>query len=259
MTDSTELMRINRFFTDQGLGSRREADRAIANGRVRINGRVAQLGDQVSRSDKVSLDGKLIVVARKRPVIIAYHKPMGIECTTDTTVKDNIIDAVKYEQRVFPIGRLDKDSEGLILLTNLGDVVNKILRSENRHEKEYLVHTHTPVTDQALKAMRQGMMLEDGPTKPCKVARLGAHSFSIILIEGRNRQIRRMVQHCGLVVTRLKRMRIMNIELAALPRGQWRTLGPTETKGLMEQLIPSNTDPVAKNKKPSVPRQQATH
>ena len=248
MQNASDSIRINRFFTDQGLGSRREADRAISSGRVRINGRIAKLGDQVSRGDKVSLDGKFISVARKRPVVIAFHKPIGIECTTDLAVKDNIINAVKYDQRIFPIGRLDKDSEGLILLTNLGEVVNKILRSENRHEKEYVVNTDLPVTDQAINAMRQGVKLEDGLTKPCKVSRLGAHCFSITLTEGRNRQIRRMAQHCGLIVTRLKRLRIMNIELGELPKGQWRSLGPKDLENLLQDLGDSQSEPGKKNK-----------
>ncbi len=228
--------RINRYFTENGYMSRREADRAIEGGKVKINGQIAKLGDRVNPGDRVMIHGKLIQTGVKRPVILAYHKPVGIECTTDQNIKGNIVDAVGYTERVFNIGRLDKMSEGLILMTNLGDIVNKILRSKYDHEKEYIVYTNDAITDGQIAKLRSGVQLDEGTTLPCRISRVNARCFRIILTEGKNRQIRRMVEDIGLQVNRLKRVRIMHITLGDLPRGKWRKLSPAETKQLMTQI-----------------------
>jgi 23S rRNA pseudouridine2604 synthase len=229
-------MRINRFFTDNGVMSRRAADRAVEEGRVRINGKTAILGDQVSPGDKVLLDGRPVGQASKKPIIIAFNKPVGVECTSDERVKNNVIRAVNHPERVFHIGRLDKDSEGLILLTNMGDIVNRILRARYFHEKEYVVETNGPLDRAVLRALSSGVELEDGPTRPCIVERLAPKMLRIVLTEGRNRQIRRMIAHVGFDVVRLRRIRIMNIELGDLPTGRWRDLDPRETEQLMSML-----------------------
>ena len=235
-SDSLTGIRINRYFTENGYMSRREADRAIEGGKVKINGQIAKLGDRVNPGDRVMIHGKLIQTGVKRPVILAYHKPVGIECTTDQNIKGNIIDAVGYTERVFNIGRLDKMSEGLILLTNIGDIVNKILRSKFDHEKEYVVYTNDAITDAQITKLRSGVRLEEGTTLPCRITRVNARCIRMILTEGKNRQIRRMVEDIGLQVNRLKRVRIMHITLGDLPRGKWRKLSPAETKQLMTQI-----------------------
>lgn len=234
--DTSDGIRINRFFTENGQMSRREADRAIEEGQVKINGQIAKLGNKVVPGDKVMFKGRIIQTGNKRPVILAYHKPVGIECTSDVNAKDNIIDAVGYHERVFHIGRLDKMSEGLILLTNLGDIVNKILRSKFENEKEYIVFTNEAITDFHLTKLRAGVQLEDAKTLPCRISRVNARCIKMILTEGKNRQIRRMVETVGLKVNRLKRMRVMHIELGDLPRGKWRKLTAAETKFLMEKI-----------------------
>lgn len=216
--------------------SRRAADTAISDGRVSINGRVAVLGDKVSLDDDIALDGKTVRIGRKNPVIIAYHKPPGIECTSDRRVPENIIDAVNYPERVFHIGRLDKFSEGLILLTNLGDIVNKILRSRFFHEKEYIVDVNEPISDRAIERLAKGIRLEDGPTRPCDVTRLGPKRIRMILTEGRNRQIRRMIQYFDLRVSKLKRIRVINIKLGNLPSGKWRKLTKDEYDELLRLI-----------------------
>jgi 23S rRNA pseudouridine2604 synthase len=229
-------MRINRFFTEHGVCSRRAADKHVEAGRVRINGVVAKHGDTVSEGDRVSLDGKLVAVPEKRPVVLAYHKPPGIECTSDKRVPENIIDAVGYHERIFHIGRLDKFSEGLILLTNRGELVNQILRARGRHEKEYLVEVDVPISEQSLRNMRSGIVIQGRRTLPCRVQRLGARSFRMVLTEGRNRQIRRMCEAEGLRVKRLLRVRVMNIELGSLRPGRWRRLRDDEL-ALLERRI----------------------
>ncbi|MFA6033551.1 MAG: pseudouridine synthase [Myxococcota bacterium] len=229
-------MRINRFFTDNGVMSRRAADRAVEEGRVTINDRVAVLGDQVEPGDRVTLDGQPVGEAPKKTIIIAYNKPVGIECTSDERVKDNIITAVNYPERVFHIGRLDKFSDGLILLTNMGDIVNKILRARFYHEKEYIVETNGPLNAGIINALASGVELDDGPTRPCVVERLASRRLRMVLTEGRNRQIRRMIEHVGLRVSRLRRIRIMNIHLGKLPVGKWRNLDAKETAQLMSLL-----------------------
>ncbi len=225
-------MRLNKYISETGVCSRREADKWIEAGRVTLNGQPASLGTQVAVGDEVRVDGEAIGL-KKKQVYIALNKPVGIICTTETHVADNVIDLVGYPERIFPVGRLDRDSEGLILLTNNGDIVNEILRSENNHEKEYLVTVDRPITDLSLRMMADGVKIMGEVTKPSKVARLNAQSFRIILTQGLNRQIRRMCSALGYKAQRLQRVRIMNIQLGGLQPGQWRHLTPAELKGLM--------------------------
>ena len=230
-------MRINRYFTDRGICSRREADRWVEAGRVTINGRVAQHGDQIEDGDAVAVDGRVVGEVEKTPVILAYNKPIGVECTSDPAVENNIIRAVGYPERVFHIGRLDQMSEGLILLTNIGDIVNRILRRRYGHEKEYQVMLDRSIPDRDLRTLSRGVELEDGVTGPCRVERLsGGRRIRMVLTEGRNRQIRRMTEALGYRVVRLRRVRIMNIELGELPRGRWRLLTAAEQRELLLQL-----------------------
>ncbi len=229
-------MRLNRFFTDQGICSRREADKWISQGRIQINGRVAQLGEQVTESDIIFLDGKKLEPPVKTPVILAYNKAPGIECTSDPTVEHNIIKAVNYPERIFHVGRLDMMSEGLILLTNMGDIVNKVLRRRYGHEKEYVVVLNEVISDAQIRQLSEGIELDDGWTSPCKVYRLGGQRIGIILTEGRNRQIRRMAEALGFRVVRLKRIRVMNILLGDLKRGQYRVLKGAEYNELIASL-----------------------
>ena len=225
-------MRLNKYISETGVCSRREADKWIEAGRVTLNGQPASLGTQVAEGDEVRVDGDSIG-AKKKQVYIALNKPVGIICTTEAHIEDNIIDHVGYPERIFPVGRLDRDSEGLILLTNNGDIVNEILRSENNHEKEYLVTVDRPITDLSLRMMADGVKIMGEVTKPSKVARLNAQSFRIILTQGINRQIRRMCSALGYKAQRLQRVRIMNIQLGNLQPGQWRHLTPAEIAGLM--------------------------
>jgi 23S rRNA pseudouridine2604 synthase len=231
-------MRINKFFTENGICSRREADRLIQEGRVTLNQQVAKLGDQVVEGDLIYLDGKLIEVKKKTPIVIAYNKPVGVECTSDSRVPNNIIDAVRYPERLVHIGRLDVMSEGLILLTNMGDIVNPILRRKYHHEKEYLVQFNEQLSPRILKAFREGVDLGDaeGPTLPCRASRIGKNRASLVLTEGRNRQIRRMAEAVGLKVIKLKRVRIMHIELGDLKIDTWRALTKPELEKLMTTL-----------------------
>jgi 23S rRNA pseudouridine2604 synthase len=230
-------MRVNRYFTDRGICSRREADRWVEAGRVTINGVLATHGDQVEDGDVVAVDGADLAEKKKRPVILAYHKPVGIECTADPRVEHNIIAAVNYPERVFHVGRLDLMSEGLILLTNIGDIVNLILRRRYGHEKEYLITLDGPIHEHDLRALSEGIVLEDGRTGPCQVSRLGGRRrIRMVLTEGRNRQIRRMVEALGFRVVRLTRVRIMDIELGDLPCGRWRELTRAETQQLTRLL-----------------------
>jgi 23S rRNA pseudouridine2604 synthase len=225
-------VRLNKFISETGVCSRREADKWIEAGRVTCNGAPAALGTKVAAGDEIRVDGALIGV-KKRPIYIALHKPVGITCTTESHIEDNIIDLVGHAERIFPIGRLDKDSEGLILLTNNGDIVNEILRSENNHEKEYVVTVDRPITDLALSMMAGGVKIMGAVTKPCKVARIEADTFRIILTQGLNRQIRRMCSALGYKARRLKRVRVSNIELGALAPGHWRDLSASEVAGLL--------------------------
>ncbi|WP_059171695.1 23S rRNA pseudouridine(2604) synthase RluF [Bacillus sp. FJAT-27445] len=228
-------MRLNKFISDSGKTSRRGADKLIADGRVTINGKVAKIGSQVNPGDDVRVSGDQIRVARDN-VYIALNKPVGITSTTEKNVKGNIVDLVNHPLRIFNIGRLDKDSEGLILLTNDGDIVNEILRAENRHEKEYIVSVDKPITPEFLKKMSEGVKILGTKTLPCKVEQLSKYDFNIILTQGLNRQIRRMCEALGYEVYRLQRIRIMNIELGSLPIGQWRDLTKKEKKRLFSDL-----------------------
>jgi 23S rRNA pseudouridine2604 synthase len=225
-------VRLNKYISETGLCSRREADARIEAGRVTINGAVATLGMQVTAGDVVCVDGKP-VAGEQQHVYLALNKPVGIISTTERHVAGNILDLVNYSERIFPIGRLDKDSEGLILLTNNGDIVNEILRSENEHEKEYVVTVDRPVTEIFLGGMAGGVRILGTVTKPCKVKRIGAATFRIVLTQGLNRQIRRMCSFFGYKVLRLQRVRIINIALGDLRPGQWRELTPQEVRGLL--------------------------
>src|ERR1700722_20149461 len=225
-------MRLNKFISETGVCSRREADKWIEAGRVTCNGQIAALGTQVQPGDEVRVGGELIG-AKKKQVYIVLNKPVGITCTTEAHIEDNIIDHVAYPERIFPVGRLDRDSEGLILLTNNGDIVNEILRSENNHEKEYLVTVDRPITDLSLRMLAGAVKIMGELTKPSKVARVSAQSFRIILTQGLNRQIRRMCSALGYKAQRLQRVRIMNIHLGNLRPGQWRHLTSAELAGLL--------------------------
>jgi len=234
-------MRLNKYLSETGACSRREADKWIESGRVTCNGARAVLGTQVGPGDEVRVDG-LIVATKKPAIYIALNKPPGVTCTTDPHIEGNIIQFVGHPERIFPVGRLDKDSEGLILLTNDGDIVNEVLRSENNHEKEYLVTVNRPITELALRMMMSGVKIMGVTTKPCRVARVGANTFRIILTQGLNRQIRRMCSALGYRAQRLKRVRIMNIELGNLASGEWRYLGESEVAALSAQAPRSLPD-----------------
>jgi len=228
----TPSIRLNKFISETGICSRREADDWIAKGRVSINGVKAQLGSQVSGGDEVRVD-KQLIRSKPKPVYIVLNKPIGITCTTERHIHGNIIDFVGHSERIFPIGRLDKDSEGLILLTNNGDIINKLLRSENYHEKEYVVTVDKPVTELFLKKMADGVRILDTVTKPCKIRQTGKYEFNIILTQGLNRQIRRMCEVFGYTVRSLRRIRFVNIKLGALKSGQWRNLSEAELSKLL--------------------------
>ena len=228
-------MRLNKFISESGKASRRQADKLIEEGRVRLNGRKARIGDQVNPGDEVLVNGQLIRLARNN-VYIALNKPVGITCTTEKNVKGNIIDLVNHPLRIFNIGRLDKDSDGLILLANDGDIVNEILRAENNHEKEYIVSVDKPITPEFIEKMSKGVRILGTKTLPCKVEQLSKYEFKIILTQGLNRQIRRMCEALGYEVYRLQRIRIMNINLGHLPVGQWRDLTKKEKTRLFQDL-----------------------
>ncbi|NNL15432.1 MAG: 23S rRNA pseudouridine(2604) synthase RluF [Flavobacteriaceae bacterium] len=235
------LTRLNKYLSEVGYCSRREADRLIEAGRVTINGFVPEMGTKVSLSDVVAVDGELIKAKKDKPVYLAFNKPIGIVCTTDTRVeKDNIIDFINYPKRIFPIGRLDKPSEGLIFLTDDGDIVNKILRASNNHEKEYLVTVNKPISQTFLDRMRNGIRLKElnETTKKCKVHKINSKTFRIILTQGLNRQIRRMCEYLNYEVRSLKRVRIMNIKLD-IPVGKYREFTSKELKELNKLLADS--------------------
>ena len=224
--------RINKYLSEIGHCSRRGADKLLEQGRININGKVPELGEKVLEGDVVAVDGNVVGNRTEKHVYIALNKPRGIVCTTDRRVeKDNIVDFVGHPQRIFPIGRLDKPSEGLILMTSDGDIVNKILRARNNHEKEYVVSVDKPIRQEFITKMRNGVPVLDTVTRKCYVEQMGARSFRIILTQGLNRQIRRMCEHLGYRVTKLKRVRIMNINLD-LPLGDWRDLKTHELKEL---------------------------
>lgn len=237
LMNESEETRINKYLSEVGYCSRREADKLIDAGRVTINGKVPEMGTKVKPGDEVRVDNKSIVPPKEDFVYLAFNKPMGIVCTTDTGVeKDNIIDFIKYPKRIFPIGRLDKPSEGLIFLTNDGDIVNKILRARNHHEKEYIVKVDKPINADFVLNMSNGVPILDTVTRKCKVEPIDRYRFKIILTQGLNRQIRRMCEYLGYNVVRLKRIRIMNVSLD-IPIGQWRDLTKdelTEIRRLVE-------------------------
>ena len=238
-----EGTRINKYLSEIGYCSRRVADKLIAEGRVRINGGIPEMGTKVVPEDEILVDGKPISKTDEKPVYIAFNKPIGIVCTTDSKVeKDNIIDFINFPKRIFPIGRLDKPSEGLIFLTDDGDIVNKILRASNNHEKEYLVTVNRPVTNEFIQKMEEGVPILDTITRKCKVERLGKFEFRIILTQGLNRQIRRMCEYLGYEVRHLKRIRIMNI-LLDIPVGKWRHLTDTELRGIKKLILNSSKAP----------------
>ena len=223
-----ELTRINKYLSEAGYCSRREADKLIEQGRITINGNVPEMGTKVAPGDIVAVDGEPVSLTKEKKVYLAFNKPVGIVCTTDTGVeKDNIIDFINYPTRIFPIGRLDKASEGLILLTDDGDIVNKILRARNNHEKEYLVTVNKPLTSTFIERMGIGIPILDTITKKCEVERLGNFDFRIVLTQGLNRQIRRMCEYLGYEVTRLQRTRNMNVKLD-IPTVEWRDLTSEE-------------------------------
>ena len=228
-------MRINKWISETGFCSRREADKLVADGQVTLNGAPALLGSQVQEGDEVRVRGQLVKTHRSH-VYLALNKPVGITSTTESHIEGNIVDFIGHEERIFPIGRLDKDSEGLILLTNDGDIVNRILRAEGRHEKEYIVTIDQPVTPMFMKRMSEGVRILGSMTLPCKVTKIGERVFRIILTEGKNRQIRRMCSAFGYRVHRLQRVRIMNIQLDNLARGQWRDLSREELEQLFSDL-----------------------
>ncbi|MBO4497509.1 MAG: 23S rRNA pseudouridine(2604) synthase RluF [Lachnospiraceae bacterium] len=235
-------IRINKYLADSGICSRREADAVIEKGRITVDGIKATLGTRVLEEQTVCLDGQPIE-PKDKLVLIAFNKPVGIISTTDRRVDDNIIDYIDHKERIFPIGRLDKDSSGLILLTNDGDIVNKILRCGNRHEKEYEVEVNKVITKEFIKAMSSGVPILDTVTLPCTVKQTGERSFTIILTQGLNRQIRRMCEALGYRVLALKRVRIMNINLGRLKEGSYRALTPPELEGLKDLIADSKNAP----------------
>lgn len=231
--------RINKFLSETGFCSRREADKLIEQGRVTINGKVPEMGTKISPTDEVRVNGKLIRENTNKPIYLAFNKPVGIECTTNLEVRNNIVDYINYPERIFPIGRLDKASEGLIFITNDGDIVNKILRARNNHEKEYIVTVNRPITDRFIEKMANGVPILDTITRKCKVEQVSKYIFKIILTQGLNRQIRRMCEYLDFEVTALKRTRIINISLD-VPVGRYRDLSDAEIKQLNELIAPSS-------------------
>lgn len=247
--NNSDSISLNKYISDTGFCSRREADNYIAHGRVTVNDNVAIPGNRVTASDVVEIDGEPL--GRKKAVIyIAYNKPKGITSTTDTRDKTNIIDAIGHKERIFPVGRLDKDSEGLIFLTNDGNIVNKILRAGNGHEKEYIVTVDKPLEVDFVPQMSSGVRILGTNTQPCKVSQEGRSTFRITLIQGLNRQIRRMCEALGYKVTMLKRIRIMNVHLAGLAVGHWRYLTADEITGIQRMVADSNKEAAPREAKP---------
>lgn len=260
-----ESIRLNKFISDSGFCSRREADRYIEQGNVKLNGKKAAIGSKVFAGDEVQVNGHLIAasaVDKSDRVYIAYHKPVGITCTTLQTVKGNITDAINHPERIFPIGRLDKDSEGLIFLTSDGDIVNKILRAENGHDKEYVVTVNKPITNDFIQRMSAGVPILDTITLPCQVQMQSRFVFKIILNQGLNRQIRRMCEYFGYEVVRLVRTRIMNVSLGKLPVGHWRKLSDKVVAEINEAVSGSSkvatTTPKRSSKMAKTPQKTRT-
>lgn len=243
--------RLNKFISESGLCSRREADKYIERGNVFINGKKAKIGDQVFAGDHVKVNGHNIEPKETEDLIfIAFNKPVGVTSTTEANVRDNIVDYVNHSERIFPIGRLDKDSQGLIFLTNNGDIVNKILRAGNNHEKEYLVTVNKPITDTFIDGMSAGVPILGVMTRKCKIKKESTFVFNITLIQGLNRQIRRMCEHFGYEVTKLERIRIMNIGLKGLPLGEWRELATDEMDTINKLVEKSSATEDASKAKP---------
>jgi pseudouridine synthase len=241
--NNSEAIRLNKFISESGFCSRREADKLIEAGQVTINGRTPELGTKVLVGDEVRVNGTLVSASASNKsdrIYIAYHKPIGITCTTERHIKGNIIDAIGHKERIFPIGRLDKPSEGLIFLTSDGDIVNKILRAENAHDKEYVVTVNRPLTEQFVQKMASGIPILNTTTKPCKVTMQSKMVFNIVLTQGLNRQIRRMCEYLGYEVIKLKRTRIMSVRLAGLKVGQWRDLSQSEVDDLHMAVVDSS-------------------
>jgi 23S rRNA pseudouridine2604 synthase len=237
MADQKEGLRLNKAISDTGFCSRRAADKVIEEGRVTINGKEAVLGDRVNQQDDIRVDGRKIKFkSESEAVYIAFNKPRGITCTTETHIDGNIIDYIKHPKRIFPIGRLDKASEGLIFLTSNGDIVNKILRAGNNHEKEYIVTVNKPITPEFIKKMGNGIPVLDTFTKKCFVKKESDYVFKIILTQGLNRQIRRMCEYLNYDVTKLKRTRIMNVGLSNIALGKWRNLTKEELAEIMRLI-----------------------
>lgn len=234
-----ELTRLNKAMAQTGFCSRREADKYIEKGAVKINGKPVVLGDKVTASDEISVNGK-VITKEDEMVYLVFNKPIGITCTTDENVKGNIISYLNYPKRIFPIGRLDKPSDGLIFLTNDGDIVNKILRARNHHEKEYLVTVDKPITDEFVHKMQAGVPILDTITRPCKIVKIDEYTFTMILTQGLNRQIRRMCEFMGYDVLTLRRLRIMNIKLGTLKKGEYRNFTKEEFTELNRLLADSS-------------------
>ncbi len=232
----TEKMRLNRFLSEAGVCSRREADVLIEKGLVSVDGQPAVLGMQIFSGQEVMVKGK-VVALEEEFILLAVNKPVGVVCTTTSRFQEeNIVDLVHYPKRVYPIGRLDKSSEGLILMTNKGEIVNQILKGSNYHEKEYVVSVHKPVTEEFLDKMRNGIPILDTVTRPCEVKQIGEKRFTIVLTQGLNRQIRRMCEYCGYRVVKLKRVRVMNIQLGNLKSGEYREVSKKEWDVLKRML-----------------------
>jgi len=249
---NTNSTRLNKFISESGLCSRREADRFIERGNVFINGKKAKIGDQVLPGDRVMVNGHNIEPKElENFILLAFNKPVGITSTTEANVRDNIVDYINHSERIFPIGRLDKDSQGLIFLTNNGDIVNKILRAGNNHEKEYVVTINKPITEDFVNGMANGVPILGVNTRKCKVRQISTFVFNITLIQGLNRQIRRMCEHFGYDVTKLERIRIMNINLKGIALGEWRELTEEETNNIMKMVEKSSSETKPKSNKPT--------
>lgn len=248
-SNDSEPIRLNKYLSEAGFCSRREADRLIEAGQVTVDGKKAEMGMKVFTTQTVLVNGKPVIKEEKR-ILIAVNKPVGIVCTTDKREKNNIVDYIGFKERIYPIGRLDKDSEGLLLMTNNGDIVNKMMRSSNLHEKEYLVTVNKDITMEFLKNMREGVPILDTKTRECKVETTGKTTFRIILTQGLNRQIRRMCEYLGYKVVKLERIRIMNIKLGRLQRGGYRNVTDSELETLYSMIQEScnNTAVLGKKK-----------
>lgn len=244
--------RLNKFLSESGFCSRREADRLIEEGRVTINGIVPEMGTKVSNDDEIRVNGQIVKAKQEAFTYLAFNKPSGIECTTNQSVKYNIVDYINYHERIFPIGRLDKDSEGLILMTNDGDIVNKILRGSNNHEKEYIVTVSKPLTDRFVEGMRNGVPILDTITKPCRVEQISKNIFRIFLTQGLNRQIRRMCEYFDYEVMHLKRVRVLNIGLD-IPVGKYRELTSSEMAEL-NSILTNSEKHVVEEEGPKLPQ-----